>query len=114
MCFDEIDSMLAKLMNQAKEEGDEPAQFSLQRIWQMRKEIDGIDDEIIALLLRRMEIASTLGNLKHELGLPVRDPSREEIVLQKVAQRAGNSQWRDHIVELFKAIMDESCKVQED
>ncbi len=87
-------------------------QLSLLRMQQMREEIDTIDDELIQLLLQRLEIADSLGNLKRELKLAVKDSSREEAVLEKVAKQSDHSHLKDHLVSLYKAIMDESCKIQ--
>lgn len=89
-----------------------PAQLSLLRLSQMRKEIDSIDDQISQLLLRRLEIACALGNLKRELGLPLKDPTREDLVLEKVKSNVSASPLKKHVVSLYKAIVSESCKLQ--
>ena len=42
-----------------------------------RNEIDRIDQEIVELFTRRMDIAADIGRYKQEKGLPVYDPQRE-------------------------------------
>jgi len=89
-----------------------PARLSAKRLLQMRREIDYIDEELSDLLLRRFQLAGAVGSLKEDLGLPLRDVSREDAVLEKVATRVGDSPLAKHIVKLFLAIVDESCLVQ--
>ncbi len=91
-----------------------PAKLSAKRLLQMRREIDYIDEELSDLLLRRLEIAGAIGSLKEDLGLPLRDVSREDAVLEKVATRVGDSPLAKHIVKLFLSIVDESCLVQKE
>jgi len=49
---------------------------------QLRKEIDQVDDEIMTLLVKRMEIAKKIGRAKGER--PVLDPEREQRVLSRL------------------------------
>lgn len=88
------------------------SQLSSLRISQLRREIDAIDESICELLIRRMEVASELGDLKEELSLPVRDPARERKVYEKVANIAEGSKHKDEIVAIYQAIISESCRVQ--
>jgi chorismate mutase len=91
---------------------NKPAQLSSLRISQLRKEIDAIDESICQLLIRRMELAVELGDIKEELSLPVRDPARESKVYEKVANMAERSKHKDEIVAIYHAIISESCRVQ--
>ncbi len=52
-------------------------------IERFRREIEQIDEEIVRLFSRRFEIVKKLARLKHELGLPVYDPAREEDVRRR-------------------------------
>lgn len=49
----------------------------LEEIEMLRKEIDRIDEELIELIQRRLEIAMKIGLLKRERGAPIRDLTRE-------------------------------------
>jgi len=53
----------------------------------LRKEIDAIDDELVALLQRRAGLAHKIGLLKQ--GAPAYRPEREAQVLRRVSDRAG-------------------------
>ena len=98
----------------ANKGSDEPPQLSLLRMAQMRKQIDAIDNELSTLLLRRLEIAAVLGNLKQELGMPVKDPERETVVLEKVRAKLTSSDLAEHVQRIYHAILNEACKVQDE
>ncbi len=49
----------------------------------LRQTIDQIDDDMMALFKRRMAISQQIGKVKKELNLPVFDPSREQLILEK-------------------------------
>lgn len=89
-----------------------PPQLSIPRLEKMREEIDALDREISGLLLRRFEIASALGKLKHDLGLPVKDSNREHDVLERVATSLADSPLRQHVLNLYERILQESCDAQ--
>jgi len=55
----------------------------------IRKEIDGIDDELVRLLVRRLKAADAVAEAKRAVGKAVRDPVREREVFAKVSAAAG-------------------------
>ncbi len=57
----------------------------------LRREIDRVDDELMALLNVRADLVHEIGEIKNELGLPVLDPAREAAVVRRAAALA-----RDH------------------
>ena len=59
-------------------------------IQQLRSEIDNIDDELVKLFCRRMDVAAQVAEYKKENNLPIFVPSREREVLASVAQKAGD------------------------
>ena len=54
-----------------------------------RVQIDGIDDEILRLLNRRVEWALRVGAKKQKLGKPLHDPTRERLIYERL--RAANA-----------------------
>lgn len=52
----------------------------------VREKIDGIDREIVTKLNERVRLASDVARVKHEAGLPIYHPEREEQVLSKLEQ----------------------------
>ena len=74
----------------------------IQRINQLRAEIDRIDNEIIKLLDKRMEIVSRIAKIKVESDTPIIDKARENEILS----RAGIYE------DIFREIIDVSVETQ--
>ena len=55
----------------------------------IRNTIDQIDDQMLELFVRRMEVARDVAAYKKEHGLPILDSGREREVLNRVTERAG-------------------------
>ena len=62
---------------------------------ELRKEIDAIDDELVALFTRRMAISGQIAGVKKEKSLPIFVPAREREKLADVAQKAGAELAKD-------------------
>ncbi len=58
---------------------------------EIRKELDAIDSQIIDLFSRRMRLVKDVAEYKKEHGLPVLDAAREETILNRVSEKAGES-----------------------
>ena len=56
---------------------------------ELRNEIDMIDDELVRLFGKRMDIAAKIADYKKENNLPILIPAREREKLADVAQKAG-------------------------
>ncbi|MBQ2854580.1 MAG: bifunctional chorismate mutase/prephenate dehydratase [Oscillospiraceae bacterium] len=56
---------------------------------QIRNEIDSIDDQLVQLFCKRMELSSQVAQYKKANNLPIFVPARERAILQKVAENAG-------------------------
>ena len=56
---------------------------------ELRTEIDVIDDELVRLFGKRMDIAAQIADYKKENNLPILVPAREREKLADVAQKAG-------------------------
>ena len=55
----------------------------------IRAEINTIDDELVKLFKRRLEIVEQVAESKRERGAPVLDPARERAILTHVADQVG-------------------------
>ena len=55
----------------------------------IRNTIDQIDDQMLELFVRRMEVARDVAAYKKEHGLPILDSGREREVLNRVTERRG-------------------------
>ena len=56
---------------------------------ELRKEIDAIDDELVALFRKRMATAAKIADYKRIHKMPVLDPERERQLLKRVSGLAG-------------------------
>ena len=54
-----------------------------------RQEMDAIDDELVSLFVKRMEIAAGIAEYKKENNIPILAPAREREKLRDVAKKAG-------------------------
>lgn len=77
-----------------------------------RKEIDQVDQQLVALLEKRMQLVNDVTAYKKATGKPILDTSREEIVLNKVASRVQNEAFKETLVNTFADIMKNSRNYQ--
>ncbi len=70
-----------------------------------RREIDGIDAQLLALFAQRMDVAAAIAEYKKENALPVLDPSRERQKLLDVAEKAPEA-VRDYAVSLYSLLFE--------
>ena len=66
-------------------------------IQELRREIDGIDAQLLPLFCQRMEIAAQVADYKKQNGLPIFVPGREREILDRVAGQAGEGLSLIHI-----------------
>ena len=55
----------------------------------LRSEIDEIDDQLVKLFTKRMEVSAKIAGVKKEKSLPIFVPAREREKLADVAEKAG-------------------------
>ena len=78
----------------------------------LREQIDEIDEQIVKLYEKRMEICSDVAAYKIETGKKVFDKTREEEKLRKVSSLTHNEFKSYGVKELFEQIMSMSRKLQ--
>ena len=78
---------------------------------ELRNEINQIDDEILQLFLRRMDVAGQVADYKHAHDLPILQPAREREILKKVADKAG-PELGGYARVLFSMLMELSKSCQ--
>lgn len=76
----------------------------------LRNEIDEIDDQLIPLLIKRMNISKQVAEYKVERGLPVLNSEREQQILDDVEAKCG--ELGNTIKTVFSATMDASRAIQ--
>jgi chorismate mutase len=83
-----------------------------QEIEEWRRRIDGVDEQLMRLLNSRSACAVEIGRLKRRLGLPVYDPSREQLVLAKVSRDSPGPLDPTAVRRVFERIIDESRRLE--
>ena len=72
---------------------------------ELRNEIDAIDDEILKLFLKRMDVSSKVADYKKENNLATLQKGREREILNKVSEKSG-AEMADYSRILFSTLMD--------
>lgn len=71
----------------------------------LRAEIDGLDDQLLALLARRIEVVRALGGAKRRAGRPAVDPTRERAIVDRLAARPeGQALGRDALEAIYAQV----------
>ena len=82
------------------------------RIAEIRKEIDRLDDELLGLLIKRLELGNEIGEVKRAIGKAVTDEAREKEIFQRLIKNAGSKMAEDDVIEIFSKILEISRKIQ--
>ncbi|MCC7572769.1 MAG: chorismate mutase [Candidatus Methanofastidiosum sp.] len=79
----------------------------------LREEINRIDENIICLLSRRMDVSKKIAALKKIRGISVEDRDREKILFLKLGIEARRNDLDEEFVsEVFGAIVSHSKLIQ--
>lgn len=88
---------------------EEPLEESLETL---RQKIDTIDRELVALLEKRMDTVTKIGQVKKEGNQAVYDEKREQQVLDKVAKVLKNKGYMETITDTYVDLMKHSREYQ--
>ena len=81
----------------------------------LRNRIDVIDQQLVRLLNVRVACAVEVGRLKHDVGLAVYQPDREQQVLssvRKAATELAGPLTAEAVVRIFERIIDEARRAE--
>jgi chorismate mutase len=80
---------------------------------ELRKEIDEIDDSVLKMLARRMEIASRIGKHKRGQGMDVLQLERwTQVVEDRLEKGTAQGLSRNFLLKLLHAIHEEALRTQ--
>lgn len=80
---------------------------------ELRSQIDALDEQIIVLLTKRLQIAQKIGIIKKETSsAPLCDPKREAEILKKVSQKVDNTELKVNLIKIYQEILNESKAAQ--
>ena len=76
--------------------------------------IDSIDNSIIGLYEKRMDIIKEITKYKIEKGLPVLDQNREDSMLKKNLDKIKNEEYKKYYKDVLDGYLKASKKMQEE
>ena len=79
---------------------------------ELRKQINEIDDEILSLYLKRMNISKQIGQYKKEHNLPIYDSKREEELINNLLNKIDNNELKENYKKIIQLILIESKNQQ--
>lgn len=71
----------------------------------LRAEIDAIDRDLSAWVIRRLKTVREIAEAKRRTGKAVCDPTREEAILEAVGEKAGDD-FSDEVKTVFRTLFD--------
>ena len=83
------------------------------KLEEIRQEIDQVDDALVALLEKRMNLVGQVVAIKKSTGKAVADPKREEWIFAKVASKIEYTNYQEPILATFMDILKHSRAFQE-
>jgi chorismate mutase/prephenate dehydratase len=85
------------------------------KIDRLRKKIDRIDSDMIALLKERMQLTGEIGKIKDRLNKAVKDEERESALFDRIIKLAEQKGMDiSFVTHIWQLILQESYRVQND
>ena len=79
---------------------------------ELRKEIDAVDEQLVKLLEKRLDIVTKIGEYKIANNIPVIDRSRSELVIEKAVSRLSSEKYKGEMTEMFSNMISVSENMQ--
>lgn len=83
-------------------------------IAEWRKKIDEMDRRLVALLNERAEAAKEIGRLKRHTNMPIREPEREQVILDNVAKHNRGPLPDEELHAIYERIIAAMRRLQRD
>ena len=79
-----------------------------------RKKLDAIDEELVEIISKRMNVCAKIAEFKLQNNISIRDPEREEVILKDRYEKlkARGIEDEKFITDLFNLILSKSRQVQ--
>ena len=85
--------------------------FDQEDLDSLRTQIDQADEQLLAALAKRMEVAEKIGQLKKQEGKHVLDTSREEQKLESIYEKT-DERTKPYIKDIYKKLFEASRDLQ--
>ena len=83
----------------------------MEKLEELRKRIDGVDEQICALLKERFDLVKEVGEAKKNLGVNVENKDREQEIIEAVRNRLPE-ELKDYAEEIYRTIIKVSKEYQ--
>jgi len=80
----------------------------------LRREIDEIDEQLVMLFEKRMELVRKIGDIKRQKGMEITDSQREEYVIKKALEKLNDKGLSEELEMFFRNLISISKKIQSD
>lgn len=81
---------------------------------EQRQEINHIDNQLITLLERRLEVVTEVAQIKHANQMAILDSQREQAILERLEMQVKDPEKTSYLLDAFQAIMNNSKQYQAD
>jgi len=78
----------------------------------IREKINQLDDELLRIFNERAALALKIGQIKKNLNLPIYDPKREKLILERLKRNNPGPLENPAIGRLFERVIDESRSLE--
>ncbi len=86
----------------------------MKKINDARKDLDKLDNDLLDILSRRIEIVRHIGEMKSKQGLPVLDVQRERALITRILEKADQRNLSQHFVaQIFRQMIRYGRTAQE-
>ena len=79
---------------------------------ELRNKINEIDNELLSLYLKRMNIIKQIFQYKKEHNLPIYDQKREEELINNLLNKIDNNELKENYKKIIQLILIESKNQQ--
>ena len=83
----------------------------MEELRELRKKIDEVDKELLALMLKRFDLVDQVAEVKKANNLPVFVPGREDEILDRLTSGI-DGKYSSFVRDLFTSILDVSKRYQ--
>lgn len=81
-------------------------------IERLRTEIDAIDRELLSVIRKRIGVVLSVGELKRQKRLPIHDPAREDVLLERLNEDTRAPLDARLVREVFGALVRECRRIE--
>ena len=85
-----------------------------QELSDFRSEIDALDEKIVELINKRLQVCLEVGNFKNLHGIAVRDSKREEELMTKLLENNKGPCPPDILEKIYRILIETAVSLESD